>query len=105
MADHVFDLHRCRLAREDFQPVAGSMAGEIDQYVDAVLPHCLGQFGIAAPDGRAPMIGHGAEALRRRILDRQFGIAEQLDLRCGHAPANRGSANKATAWVRKSGDT
>ena len=47
------------------------------------MPSCrtlLGHFGIAAANGRTPMIRHGAEALRRGVLDRQFGVAEQLDL-------------------------
>ena len=40
----VGDLDRGRLAGEDQQPVAADVSGQVDQDVDLVLPHQLGNL-------------------------------------------------------------
>ena len=54
MAQQIGDLHRRRLAREDQQPAAGGVAGQIDQHVDVVLPDHVGDRRV----GQAEMVRH-----------------------------------------------
>ncbi len=72
------DLHRCRLAREGEQPVAGGVAREIDQDVDAVTADLCGKFRIAQTDRAVPVIGEVAESLGDGIGRRHFRIAMEL---------------------------
>ena len=57
MTEQPRHLYRCRLAREGEQPIAGGVAGEIDQDIDAVAADLFGKFFIAQSDRAVPVIG------------------------------------------------
>ena len=77
---HPAQRHRRRLAREQVEPVALGMAGQIDQDVDAVGAYTRGQGVGVQPLRGHPMVDQHAQALGRRIGGQaHLGIGEQLE--------------------------
>ena len=56
----------------------GGVAREIDQDVDAVGAHPLGDGGVVEAMDRAPAIGGGAQALGDRVGAGRVGVAGEL---------------------------
>ena len=84
------DLHRRRLAREHRQPVAGRMAGEIDQDVDPVRLDAIRQFVLRQLEA-STQVGDERHWSVISSCTRRTGIADDLErlIADGAAPAGR----------------
>ena len=55
------DLHGRRLAGENQQAIAAHVQGEIDQNIDLVFPHGVGEFFVAKTRGHPPDVRDGTK--------------------------------------------
>jgi hypothetical protein len=78
MAQESGNLDGSRSAREDQQPVAGGMTGQVHQHIDRVAADQRRHVLVTEANNRAPVIGQGAEARGDGVLHRHFGIAEEF---------------------------
>ena len=73
-------LHGRRPPRERQQPVAGTVAREIDQNIDPVSADQLGQLRVAQADRAAPVIAERTEAFGGGVLGRDARIEIEFDV-------------------------
>ena len=75
------DLHRRRLAGEDQEPVVGRVQPEVDEDVDPVAAHQVGDLRVGEPRDVAPDVGIAAQPIGQGVGAGHLGIAEDLELR------------------------
>ena len=81
MPQQIGHLHRRRPPRERQQPIAGSVAREIDQNIDLVSADQLGKLRVAQADRAAPVIAERTEAFGGGVFGGDARIEIEFDVR------------------------